>query len=411
MFASLFSSKASAATKALEVSSINENMRKCRYDVRGEIYLAAVKRTQEGKEVIYTNVGNPQALGQVPLTFNRQVLSLLMAPFIMDTPEATKLYASDAIARAKLYLSKLNGGLGAYSDSRGNPYIRQEIANFISHNSGSTSNPENVFISNGASECVRMMLYALIRGPSDGIMVPIPQYPLYSASITLYGGELVPYYLDEENGWGLDIAEMQRSIDSARAKGICVRAFVFINPGNPTGQCLSEQNLQDLVKFCHKNKLVMMADEVYQENIYNVQRPFISARKVLANMSEPYRSNVELVSFHTVSKGAYGECGLRGGYMEMHNIDAAVVDEMYKIASINLCPNVPGQVALGLMVNPPKPGDVSYRQFMEEKGSLLESLKRRARMITDAFNSMEGVVCQETEGNSIYIYILHCICT
>ena len=403
MFASLFSSKASAATKALEVSSINENMRKCRYDVRGEIYLAAVKRTQEGKEVIYTNVGNPQALGQVPLTFNRQVLSLLMAPFIMDTPEATKLYASDAIARAKLYLSKLNGGLGAYSDSRGNPYIRQEIANFISHNSGSTSNPENVFISNGASECVRMMLYALIRGPSDGIMVPIPQYPLYSASITLYGGELVPYYLDEENGWGLDIAEMQRSIDSARAKGICVRAFVFINPGNPTGQCLSEQNLQDLVKFCYKNKLVMMADEVYQENIYNVQRPFVSARKVLANMSEPYRSNVELVSFHTVSKGAYGECGLRGGYMEMHNIDAAVVDEMYKIASINLCPNVPGQVALGLMVNPPKPGDVSYRQFMEEKGSLLESLKRRARMITDAFNSMEGVVCQETEGNSLYI--------
>ena len=409
MFASLFSSKASAATKALEVSSINENMRKCRYDVRGEIYLAAVKRTQEGKEVIYTNVGNPQALGQVPLTFNRQVLSLLMAPFIMDTPEATKLYASDAIARAKLYLSKLNGGLGAYSDSRGNPYIRQEIANFISHNSGSTSNPENVFISNGASECVRMMLYALIRGPSDGIMVPIPQYPLYSASITLYGGELVPYYLDEENGWGLDIAEMQRSIDSARAKGICVRAFVFINPGNPTGQCLSEQNLQDLVKFCHKNKLVMMADEVYQENIYNVQRPFISARKVLANMSEPYRNNVELVSFHTVSKGAYGECGLRGGYMEMHNIDAAVVDEMYKIASINLCPNVPGQVALGLMVNPPKPGDVSYRQFMEEKGSLLESLKRRARMITDAFNSMEGVVCQETEGN--IIYAIYCICT
>jgi glutamate--glyoxylate aminotransferase len=71
---------------------------------------------------------------------------------------------------------------------------------------------------------------------------------------------------------------------------------------------------------------------------------------------------------------------------------------MYKIASINLCPNVPGQVALGLMVNPPKPGDHSHAQFIREKSALLESLKRRARMITDAFNSMEGVVCQETEG-------------
>jgi glutamate--glyoxylate aminotransferase len=385
-------------SKALTVASINENMKKTRYDVRGEIYLAAVKRTQEGKEVIYTNVGNPQALGQVPLTFCRQVMSLLMAPFIMDNPEVHKLFAPDAIARAKLYLSKLNGGLGAYSDSRGNPFIRQEIANFISSGSGSPSSPENIFISNGASECVRMILYALIRGPSDGIMVPIPQYPLYSASITLYGGELVPYYLDEDNGWALDVAEMQRSIDAARAKGICVRAFVFINPGNPTGQCLSEKNLQDLVKFCHQNKLVMMADEVYQENIYNPERPFVSSRKVLATMAEPYRSGVELVSFHTVSKGAYGECGLRGGYMEMHNFDPAVVDEMYKIASINLCPNVPGQVALGLMVNPPKPGDHSHRQFTEEKGALLESLKRRARMITDAFNSMEGVVCQETEG-------------
>lgn len=74
------------SSKALSASTINENMKKCRYDVRGEIYLAAVKRTEEGKEVIYTNVGNPQALGQVPITFNREVMALLMAPFIMDNP-------------------------------------------------------------------------------------------------------------------------------------------------------------------------------------------------------------------------------------------------------------------------------------------------------------------------------------
>ena len=396
----------SKSEKVITTSNINENVKKCRYDVRGEIYLAAVKRTQEGKEVIYTNVGNPQALGQVPITFNRQVMSLLMAPFIMDNPNVHTLFAPDAIARAKLYLSKISGGVGAYSDSRGNAYIRQEIANFITQQSGMPSVVENIFVSNGASECVRMALYALIRGPSDGIMVPIPQYPLYSASIALYGGELVPYYLDEDNGWALDMNELKKSIDAARTKGICVRALVFINPGNPTGQCLSAESLQQLVRFCHDQRLVIFADEVYQENIYNSRRPFVSARKVLGAMPEPYRSNTEIISFHTVSKGAYGECGLRGGYMEMHNLDPGVVDEIYKTASINLCPNVPGQVALGLMVNPPKPGDHSYKQFRQEKDSLLESLKRRARLITDAFNALEGVTCQETDGEHMSRFVL-----
>lgn len=99
------------SSKALSASTINENMKKCRYDVRGEIYLAAVKRTEEGKEVIYTNVGNPQALGQVPITFNRQVMALLMAPFMMDDPHVHTMFASDAISRAKLYLSKIKGDI------------------------------------------------------------------------------------------------------------------------------------------------------------------------------------------------------------------------------------------------------------------------------------------------------------
>ncbi len=382
----------------LTVDTINQQMLKCRYDVRGEIYLAALKRTQEGKEVIYTNVGNPQALGQNPLTFPRQVMSLLLSPFLLDHPQVSQMFPPDAISRAKLYLSHIKGGLGAYSDSKGNPYIRQEIASFIAAQTGMPSDPNNIFISNGASECVRMLLFAMIRNSSDGVMVPIPQYPLYSASIALYGGELVGYYLDEDNGWSLDIAELERALQAARSKGIVVRAFVFINPGNPTGQCLTEDNIRDLITFCYNNRLVLCADEVYQENIYNPSKPFISARKVLGTMAEPYFSGTEMVSFHTVSKGAYGECGLRGGYMELHNMDPLVVDELYKIASINLSPNAPGQVAVGLMVNPPKPGDYSYAQYQREKGQVLESLKRRARLMTDAFNALEGVVCQETDG-------------
>lgn len=384
--------------KILNANSINEYMKRCKYEVRGEIYMAALQRSKEGKEVIYTNVGNPHGLGQQPLTYGRQVLSLLMAPFLLDHPNVTTMFPSDVIERAKTYLHHIKGGIGAYSDSKGNPYVRQEIADFITRESGQPSDPDNIFIGNGASEVARMVLFAIIRDQNDGIMVPIPQYPLYSASIALYGGELVPYYLDEDNGWGMDIAELTRSLAEARSKGTIVRALVFINPGNPTGQCLTEENLRDLITFCYDNRLVLCADEVYQENIYNTSRPFISARKVLGNMSEPYKSGLELASFHTVSKGAYGECGLRGGYMELHNMDPAVVEELYKIASINLCPNVPGQVYCGIMVNPPKPGDVSYPQFKKEKDDLIESLKRRARLITDAFNSLEGVVCQETEG-------------
>jgi len=176
--------------KSLTYETLNENMKQCRYEVRGEIYLAAVKRMQEGKEVIYTNVGNPHALGQAPLTFNRQVMALVLAPFLLEHPASTSMFAPDAIARAKTYLANIKGGVGAYSDSKGTPIVRNEIADFIRAQTGQLSNPENIFISNGASECARMLLQAMIRGPTDGVLVPIPQYPLYSAAIALYGGEL-----------------------------------------------------------------------------------------------------------------------------------------------------------------------------------------------------------------------------
>lgn len=124
---------------------MNSNMLKCKYDVRGEIYLAAVKRTQEGKEVIYTNVGNPQALGQTPVTFSRQVMALLMAPFLLDNPKIQESIPSGVTQRAKAYLANIIGGVGAYSDSRGNAYIRQEITTFIQNQSEHSVNIDNIF--------------------------------------------------------------------------------------------------------------------------------------------------------------------------------------------------------------------------------------------------------------------------
>lgn len=134
------------------------------------------------------------------------------------------------------------------------------------------------------------------------------------------------------------------------------------------------------------------------QNIYQDEKPFVSAKKVLGDLGEPYASSVELASFHTVSKGVLGECGLRGGYVEFTNFHPDTVAEMYKVASINLCPNTQGQVAMSLMVNPPKPGDESYESYQKEASEGLASLRRRAHVMTEAFNSLPGVTCTFTEG-------------
>jgi glutamate--glyoxylate aminotransferase len=378
---------------------LNANLLKAEYAVRGELYLRAEQLRKEGREIIFTNVGNPHALGAKPMTFTRQVIALCAAPFLMETPEASKLFPKDVIARAKTILASFKGGVGAYQDSRGNMAVRQEVADFIKARDGDVkASGDNVFITDGASVAVRMCLNAIIRDGNDGILVPIPQYPLYSASIQLYGGSLVPYYLDEEAGWALNVAELRRATNAARAEGKNVRGLVFINPGNPTGQCLSRENLEELVKFAVEEKIVLMADEVYQENVYQDSRPFISAKKVMSEMGEPYSSKLELLSFHTVSKGTTGECGLRGGYVEMTNIHAGAIDQVYKVASINLSPNTIGQIAVSCLVNPPKPGDESYPLYKEERDTELGSLRKRAHMITDGFNALEGFKANFTEG-------------
>jgi hypothetical protein len=113
----------------------------------------------------------------------------------------------------------------------------------------------------------------------SGVMIPIPQYPLYTASIALRKGNAVNYYLDEENGWSIDIDHLEESLANAKEGGINVRGFVLINPGNPTGQVLSREAMHEVVNFCSRNKLVLMADEVYQENVYDDNAEFVSAKR------------------------------------------------------------------------------------------------------------------------------------
>lgn len=352
----------------------------------------------EGMEITFTNVGNPHALGAKPLTFPRQVLALVAAPFLLEHPMVGQMFPADAISRAKKLLEAFKGGIGAYSDSKGNPVVREEVAEFITKRDGHRADPNNIFLTDGASVGVRLLLNAAIRDGNDAILVPIPQYPLYSASIALYGGSLLGYYLDESKGWSMSLDSIRSQVAKAKADGKAVRALVYINPGNPTGQCLSAENLREIIKFAHEEKLVLMADEVYQENVYQDERPFVSTKKVLMDLGSPYSNSVELCSFHTVSKGTPGECGLRGGYVELTNIHPGTMDELYKMVSINLSPNTTGQVSMSLTINPPKPGDESYPLYEKERAAELKSLRKRAHMVTDAFNSMKGMSCNFVEG-------------
>lgn len=138
-----------------------------------------------------------------------------------------------------------------------------------------------------------------------GIMVPIPQYPLYSATIAEFGMSQVGYYLNEEKNWGLDIPELERSLKEAK-KHCVPRALVVINPGNPTGQVLTRDNIQDIIKFAQQNNLFVFADEVYQDNVYEKESKFHSFKKVLFEMGAPYNT-MELASFMSCSKGYMGK--------------------------------------------------------------------------------------------------------
>jgi len=286
------------------------------------------------------------------------------------------------------------GGTGAYSESQGLRVIREHVAEFIEARDGYKSSPDNIFLADGASGAISVMINLLIRNSSDGIMIPIPQYPLYTATIALNDAKAVPYYLNEESQWGLTMAELQRSLDAAKAEGTNVRGLVVINPGNPSGACLQRADQEDIVRFCMDNDIVLFADEVYQANIYNPQRPFTSFKKVAVETE----CTTEVLSFHSTSKGFIGECGRRGGYMETFNVSPEVKAQIYKMVSINLCSNVSGQVMVDLMVKPPQPGEPSYERFHQEETAVFESLQRRAARLSDALSNMKNVSCSTIDG-------------
>uniref|UniRef100_A0A803KQV1 Aminotransferase class I/classII large domain-containing protein n=1 Tax=Chenopodium quinoa TaxID=63459 RepID=A0A803KQV1_CHEQI len=165
---------------------------------------------------------------------------------------------------------------------------------------------------------------------------------------------------------------------------------------------LAEENQKQIVEFCKKEGLVLLADEVYQENVYAPDKEFYSFKKIARSMGHEEK-DISLVSFQSVSKGYYGECGKRGGYMEVTGFSADVREQIYKVASVNLCSNITGQILASLVMSPPKVGDESYVAYAAEKEGILSSLARRAKTLEDAFNSLEGVTCNKAEG-AMYLF-------
>ena len=370
------------------------------YAVRGRIVIRAQELEKQGKKITYCNIGNPHAFAQKPMTYVREVLSLLEFPNLLEQ-DITSLFHSDSIERAKSILKALPEGVGAYSASAGVEFARVAVAEFIRKRDNIPADSDRIILTDGASKAAQSVITAMIKNPTDGLMLPVPQYPMYSATLTLVGGQSIGYYLDEANHWQLNEESLLDSYNTAKMNKLNPVAITVINPGNPTGAVLSYDNIKMIINFARKHNLSILADEVYQENIYSKTAKFHSFAKV---MHEMQITDVTLFSFHSMSKGFYGECGHRSGYLEVRNVPDDVFAQFVKLQSINLCANLAGQIACYLMVSPPVPGDASYELYLKEKTFILNDLKEKAQIIGSELNNIDGLSVNVPEG-AMYAFV------
>jgi alanine transaminase len=392
--------------KFLTLKNLNQAVKNVQYAVRGPVVIRATEIEKELKrgdskpfdKVIRANIGDCHATGQKPMTFIRQVMALCAYPDLLNSKD----FPSDVKQRAQRILDSCGGkSVGAYTDSAGLEIVRQDVANFIQQrDNGVPSSCDDIFLTTGASAGIKLVMEMLLNAPNAekpaGFMIPIPQYPLYTATISEYNAEKIGYFLEEERNWGLSVHELERAYEEALAycepKAICI-----INPGNPTGQVLSLENIEQIVKWAYEKRLFILADEVYQDNCYVDGLKFHSFKRVAHDLGHPY-DQMEMASFYSTSKGFMGECGARGGFFEIVNLDPSVKVELKKLSSAQLCSSVLGQVCTDTVVNPPRSDEPSYELFMKEKMATLDGLKEKARLVTEILNKIEGVSCSPVQG-------------
>ncbi|MDP2867822.1 pyridoxal phosphate-dependent aminotransferase [Methyloversatilis sp.] len=272
------------------------------YDIRGPVLARARQMEEEGQRVIKLNIGN-------------------LAPFGFEAPEEI---VQDVIRN----LPDASG----YTDSRGLFAPRKAIMQYSQEKRIPGVGVDDIFIGNGASELIVMAMQGLLNS-GDEVLVPAPDYPLWTAAVTLAGGTARHYICDEGADWMPDLADIRAKITPN------TRAIVIINPNNPTGALYSDALLQDLVEIARQHNLIVFADEIYDKTLYDG-----ATHTSIASLAD----DLLFVTFNGLSKN-YRACGYRAGWMvvsgdKRHARD--YIDGLNMLASMRLCSNVPGQFAI-----------------------------------------------------------------
>ncbi|MFC7434368.1 pyridoxal phosphate-dependent aminotransferase [Hydrogenophaga bisanensis] len=321
------------------------------YDVRGPIVDAAKQMEDEGQKIIKLNIGN-------------------LAPFGFDAPEEIQ---QDMIRN-------LPNSAG-YSDSKGIFAARKAVMHYTQQQGVVGVTLEDIYLGNGASELIVMAANALLDN-GDELLVPSPDYPLWTAATSLSGGTPVHYRCDEDNGWQPDLADMRAKI-TPRTKGI-----VVINPNNPTGVLYSDELLQGIVALAREFGLVLLADEVYDKVLYDGV-----THTAMASLS----TDVLTLTFNSLSK-AYRSCGYRAGWMVLSGpkeIAKDFIEGLNMLANLKLGSNVPGQWAIQTALG----GYQSIKDLVKEGGRL----RRQRDLAYELITQIPGVSCVKPQA-ALYMF-------
>ena len=321
------------------------------YDIRGPIMDAARQMEEEGQKIIKLNIGN-------------------LAPFGFDAPEEIQ---QDMIRN-------LPDSAG-YSDSKGIFAARKAVMHYTQQQGVKGVTLEDIYLGNGASDLIVMALNALLD-EGDELLLPAPDYPLWTAATSLSGGTPVHYLCDETNGWMPDLQDIRSKI-TPRTKGI-----VVINPNNPTGALYSDELLLGIIELAREHGLVLLSDEVYDKILYEDAR-----HTAMASLS----TDVLTLTFNSLSK-SYRSCGYRAGWMVVSGDKSSAsdyIEGLDMLANMRLCANVPGQWAVQTALG----GYQSINELIAEGGRL----RRQRDLAYELITAIPGVTCVKPQA-ALYMF-------
>lgn len=309
------------------------------YDIRGPVLDKARQMEDEGQKIIKLNIGNIAAFGLEPP-------DEIVQDMIRNLPHAA-----------------------GYTDSKGLFAPRKSIVHYTQEKHIAGVTVDDVYLGNGASELITMSMNALLNA-GDEILVPAPDYPLWTASVSLSGGTPVHYLCDEGAGWLPDLDDIRKKI-TPNTKGI-----VVINPNNPTGALYPVELLKELVEIARQHQLIVFADEIYDKTLYDG-----NVHTSLASLAD----DILFVTFNGLSKN-YRSCGYRAGWMVVSGDkrDARdYIEGLNMLASMRLCANTPGQLAIQTALG----GYQSIKDLVAPGGRLC----RQRDLATDLLSQIPGV--------------------